>query len=258
MKPSRSSACAVVSKGMRESSHLQRSFAAGSSSGFGAGLVVMTFLRAGYSSTLTRRSHGETQEVLSSRYRRALRPLHIDRQDSRGHGHQDRAKDQAEHPKSPTPPTNTDENHQGTEFRAPASSKGRRTLSTIAETPAQITSRIMARPQCPENPSHKAAGTKIRPDPTTGTSEKKAMATPQKSGAGQADTHKTKSADGPLNGGEDQASGHAGGDEVARLRHQRIAMFRIERQNTSNSMNNLVRVSKEINTSRRSSRRDRK
>src|SRR6266478_127675 len=46
MKPSRSSACAVVSKGIRESSHLHLSFAAGSSVGFGAGLVVMKYLRA--------------------------------------------------------------------------------------------------------------------------------------------------------------------------------------------------------------------
>src|SRR5437867_12837960 len=51
MKPSRNSACAVVSNGMRESSHVHRSFATGSSIGFGAALVVMKFLRARYSST---------------------------------------------------------------------------------------------------------------------------------------------------------------------------------------------------------------
>src|SRR5258708_14562089 len=79
MNPSRSSACAVVSNGMRESSHLHLSFAAASSVGFGAVLVVMNFLRAGYSSTLMARSHGETIHLLSRRYWRAFRPLPLDR-----------------------------------------------------------------------------------------------------------------------------------------------------------------------------------
>src|SRR5438477_88894 len=49
-----------VSNGMRESSHLQRSFAAASSAGFGAGFVVMKSFRARYSNTLTRgRTVGE-------------------------------------------------------------------------------------------------------------------------------------------------------------------------------------------------------
>src|SRR5260370_30171332 len=77
MNPSRSSACAVVSNGMRESSHLHLNFAAGSSAGFGADLVVMRILRARYSSTLKSCPHGETIYVLSSGYRRALRPFHI-------------------------------------------------------------------------------------------------------------------------------------------------------------------------------------
>src|SRR5712675_3543925 len=97
MKPSRNSACAVVSKGMRESSHLHRSFATGSSVGFVASLVVMKILRARYSSTLKSRADGETNQVLSSRYGRTLGPFHVDGQYSHGGGHENRPKHQAEH-----------------------------------------------------------------------------------------------------------------------------------------------------------------
>src|SRR5713226_4348766 len=120
MNPSRNSAWAVVSNGIRESSHFHLSFATGSSRGFGAGLVVMNFLRARYSSTLKSRPHGKTNRVLSSGYWRAFRPLHIYRQDSRGRGHEDRPQHQPEHSEQADTANHTDEDHQPAQFRSPA------------------------------------------------------------------------------------------------------------------------------------------
>src|SRR5690242_13435286 len=97
MNPSRNSACAVVSKGMRESSHLHRNFAAGSSVGFVASMVVMKILRARYSSTLKSRADGETKLVLSSRYGRTFGPFHVDGQYSGSGGHENRPKDETQH-----------------------------------------------------------------------------------------------------------------------------------------------------------------
>src|SRR6202171_2650941 len=120
MNPSRNSACAVVSNGMRESSHLHLSFAAGSSMGFGAGWGVMNFLRARYSSPLKLRSHGKTICVLLSRHRGVLRPLHVHRQDSRGRGHQDWPQHQAEHSEQANAANHADEDHQPAQFGSPA------------------------------------------------------------------------------------------------------------------------------------------
>src|ERR1700676_408686 len=120
MNPSRSSACAVVSKGMRESSHFHLSFAAGSSVGFGAGLVLMNFLRARYSSTLKSRLHGKTNHVLSSRYGRIFRSLHVHRQNSRRRGHQDRPQHQAQHSEQADAANHTNEDHQPAQFGSPA------------------------------------------------------------------------------------------------------------------------------------------
>src|SRR5882762_6027623 len=120
MNPSRSSACAVVSKGMRESSHLHLNFAAGSSVGFGAVIVVMNFLRARYSSTLTSRSHSETKRMLTSGYWRVFRPLDVNRQDSCRRGHQDRTQHQTEHSKQADAANHADEDHQRAQFGAPA------------------------------------------------------------------------------------------------------------------------------------------
>src|SRR5260370_16865 len=111
MNPSRSSACAVVSKGMRDSSHRHRSFAGGSSVGFGAGLVVMKFLRARYSSTIVSRAHRRPRDVLSSRYGRAFGPLHVYRQDSRSRGHQDGTQHQAAHSKETDAANGAPEDH---------------------------------------------------------------------------------------------------------------------------------------------------
>src|ERR1700688_875313 len=52
MKPSRNSACAVVSKGMRDSSHRHRNFAGGNSSCIGAALMSLEVIERG---TLTYR-----------------------------------------------------------------------------------------------------------------------------------------------------------------------------------------------------------
>src|SRR5437879_8620765 len=120
MNPSRSSACAVVSKGMRDSSHLHLNFAGGSSVGFGASLVTMKFLRAGYSSTLKSRPDADTNDVLSSRHGRAFGPLHVYRQNPSGRGHQDRTEHQAEHSEEADTTNHTDENHQAAEFGSPA------------------------------------------------------------------------------------------------------------------------------------------
>src|SRR5260370_27544377 len=97
MKPSRSSACAVVSNGMRESSHLHLNFAAGSSVGFGAALVVMKSLRARYSSTVKLGSRGKTNCMLPCRYRRAFRPLHVNGENTPRSGHQNRPQHQNQH-----------------------------------------------------------------------------------------------------------------------------------------------------------------
>jgi len=77
-------------------------------------------------------------------------------------------------------------------------------------------------------PSHNAAGTKISPEPTTGTSEKKAMATPRKV-ARATSPAQSQVADCALNGCEDKAGGDTRGDKVPRLRHQRLSMFGIKR-----------------------------
>src|SRR5260370_479097 len=120
MKPSRSSACAVVSNGIRESSHLHLNFAGGSFVGFGAGLVVMKFLRARYSSTLKSGPGGETNSVLPSGYGRAFRPLHVYGQNARSRGYQDRTQYQTEHSEEADTANHTDEDHQAAELGAPA------------------------------------------------------------------------------------------------------------------------------------------
>src|SRR5437016_288943 len=66
----------------------------------------------------------------------------------------------------------------------PPSNTGRRRLSAMVEIPAQMARSTIARHQCPVNPSQSEAGTKIRPEPMTGKREKKAIATPQKTGLG--------------------------------------------------------------------------
>src|SRR5208282_3217992 len=59
---------------------------------------------------------------------------------------------------------------------------GRTILSATVDTPPQITTTSKALPQWPLNPSHNAAGPQINAEPTTGTSEKNAINTPQKTG----------------------------------------------------------------------------
>src|SRR5882762_551978 len=77
-------------------------------------------LRARYSSTLKSGPGSETNKVLSSGYGRAFRPLHVNGQDARGRGYQDRAQHQTEHSEEADAANHTDENHQATEFGAPA------------------------------------------------------------------------------------------------------------------------------------------
>src|SRR5215472_5489987 len=99
IKPSRGSACAVVSNGIRESSHLQRSLSVGSSAGFGAGFVAMKSFRAGYSSTLATLTLRWAGQVLPSGYRRALRALAVDVQNSSRYGNQNRPQHKPEQAK---------------------------------------------------------------------------------------------------------------------------------------------------------------
>src|SRR6266403_313028 len=106
-------------------------------------------------------------------------------------------------PNRPTPPTTLMKMTNPLNSVRPPSNSGRKTLSMIADTPAQITSSRMARPQCPVNPSHNAA---------------------EKWG-GQLHEQKAKSADSPLNRREDKACGHTRGDQVPRLGHQGVSMF---------------------------------
>src|SRR5258706_11304116 len=120
MTPARSSACAVVSNGMRESSHLHLSFAAGSSMGFGAGLVVMKFLRARYSSTLKLRSHGKTNCVLLSRHPRDSRPLPVQLHHPRRPRPPAPPNHQTQHSKQAPPPHHTEEQEQNAQLAAPA------------------------------------------------------------------------------------------------------------------------------------------
>src|SRR5215831_1499498 len=88
-------------------------------------------------------------------------------------------------PNRPTPPTTLMKTTSPLNSVRPPSNNGRSKLSTTVDTPAQIIKSKAARPQCPVKPSQSEAGTKIRPDPTTGTREKKAINTPQKTGAGK-------------------------------------------------------------------------
>src|ERR1700688_857319 len=59
---------------------------------------------------------------------------------------------------------------------------GRTMLSATVNPPPQISTTSKAFPQCPVNPSHSAAGPQMSAEPTTGTSEKNAISTPQKIG----------------------------------------------------------------------------
>src|SRR5689334_18251996 len=59
---------------------------------------------------------------------------------------------------------------------------GRTILSAIVDTPPQITTTSNAFPQCPLTPSQSTAGPQMSAEPTTGTSEKKAISTPQNVG----------------------------------------------------------------------------
>src|SRR5215472_9687085 len=95
-------------------------------------------------------------------------------------------------PKRFTPPTTLIKISNALNSVQPPSNTGRSTLSTTVDTPAQIARSKTARPQCPVKPSQSEAGTKIKPEPTTGTREKNAITTPQKTGAGNPTRAKPK------------------------------------------------------------------
>src|SRR5208282_6888336 len=80
----------------------------------------------------------------------------------------------------PRTPMNNSNSFKRVLFR---SSRGRTILSATVETPPQMTTTSSAFPQCPPKPSQRAAGPQTSNEPTTGTSETKAMSTPQKMGA---------------------------------------------------------------------------
>src|SRR5712691_1327005 len=64
----------------------------------------------------------------------------------------------------------------------PPSSTGRRILSTVEPSPAQMPTRTNARTECPVENSQIAAGTQTGQAPTTGRSERNPMTTPQNTG----------------------------------------------------------------------------
>src|SRR6266853_770891 len=246
MNPSRSSACAVVSKGMRESSHFHRSFAAGSSVGFGAGLVVMNFLRARYPSTLKSRPHAKTGYVLSSRYGRIFRPLHVHRQNSRRRGHQDWPQHQAQHSEQANATDHADEDHQPAQFSSPAEQQRPQEVvhdsgHSRANHQQKNGPTPMSRETQPQRRWHEdQSGAHHRHQRKEGHGH-----TPEK-WSGQLHQRKAKSADCALNGREDKACGHTRGNKVPRLRHQRLSMFGIKRENAADSPDDLVRVAEKI------------
>jgi len=73
--------------------------------------------------------------VLSSGYGRAFRPLHVYGQNARSRGHQDRTQYQTEHSEEADAANHADENHQAAELVRPPRSSGRKTLSTMVDTP---------------------------------------------------------------------------------------------------------------------------
>src|SRR6266403_1512761 len=246
MKPSRSSACAVVSNGMRESSHLQRSLAAGSSVCFGAGLVVMRTLRARYSSTPGQRSHHKTSRLLPSRHRRTFRPLHVDRQDACGRGHQNRTQHQTEHSEDRDATHYADENDQPAQFGPAAEQDGAQDIvHDGGNTRANHEQKKGAPPMSGESQPQRR-----RNEDQTGANhwhegEKRHRNAPEQRRR-QAHQHKAQPAEHALNHGNNQAGGDARGDEVARLHDHHIAMFRVEGKDAADSADNIVGVAKEI------------
>src|ERR1700730_3000523 len=79
----------------------------------------------------------------------------------------------------PSTPRNSSSSFKCVRLR---SSSGRTMLSATPATPPQITTTASPLPQCPLNPRNSAAGAQISAEPTTGTSEKNAINTAQKSG----------------------------------------------------------------------------
>ena len=61
--------------------------------------------------------------MLTSGYWRVFRPVHINGQDARRGGYQDRAKHETEHSKQADAANDTDEDHQRAQFGAPTEQK---------------------------------------------------------------------------------------------------------------------------------------
>src|SRR5271163_4439927 len=80
----------------------------------------------------------------------------------------------------PSTPMNSNNSLSRVRFR---SSIGRTILSATVDTPPQIAATSNAFPQCPLNTSQSTAGPQTKSEPTTGTSEKNAISTPQKIGS---------------------------------------------------------------------------
>src|SRR5713226_3562635 len=246
MKPSRSSACAVVSKGMRESSHLQRNLAAGSSACFGAGLVVMRTLRARYSSTPGQRSHHKTSRLLPSRHRRTFRPLHVDRQDAGGRGYENWTQHQAEHSEDRDATHYADENDQPAQFGPAAEQNGAQDIvHDGADARANHEQKKGAPPMaCESQPQRRRYEDQTGADHRHEGEERHRDAPEER--RRQAHQHKAQPAEHALNRGNNQTGGDARGDEVARLHDHRVAVFRVERKNAADSADNFVGVAKEI------------
>src|ERR1035438_10432297 len=87
-------------------------------------------------------------------------------------------------PNTSSPPSTPINNSNSFRWVRLRNNNGRITLSATAATPPQITTISAPFPQCPVNPSHNAAGTQISAEPTTGTSEKNAISTPQNTAVG--------------------------------------------------------------------------
>jgi len=130
-------------------------------------------------------------------------------------------------------------------FERPPEEQGTQTLSTIVETPARSPAKEWPSRQCPVNPSHSAAGTKIRPEPTPAPG-KRSHGHTQKSGVGQPGDRKADSSDNALQCRQDQAGGH-----TPEMR-SRVWVIRVsrcsasKRQNAANSTDNLVSVAEKI------------
>ena len=159
-------------------------------------------------------------------------------------------------PNAETPPSSpgTPPGRWPTSVRSGGAAAGRCRPCRCRSTPT-IDEDHAARRLRPTKSSQSAAGTHTSADPTTGTSEQNAVATPQMTGAVETEQPERHAADQALRGGDQQPGADAGDDEVPRLRHQALAFALGERQQVADLPAERVAVAQQEEQTRTASRR---